>query len=105
MDFYLRQIFFELLPATPWLLGGLSGLAIVSFSPLGKALALRVRRGKDVPGAEALAEETSALRGELGEVLERFDFLERAPVADRAATGGAMLPGAAGSGEGPATPS
>lgn len=63
-----------------FLFGG--GTAVMlSFSPLGKALAERIRHGRQPLPApdvdEALYEEVDRLRQELAEVHERLDFAER----------------------------
>ena len=62
----------------PWLVGGLILIAAVSFSPLGRMFAgyLRDRR-RDAEALESMLAETSALRGVLGEVVERLDATER----------------------------
>lgn len=53
---------------------------LLSFSPLGKALAERIRHGKQPlasPDMTGLFEEVDGLRAELSEVHERLDFAER----------------------------
>lgn len=54
---------------------------LLSFSPIGKALAERIRFGRQaLPAAEtdpALYEELDQVRRELSEVHERLDFAER----------------------------
>lgn len=62
----------------PWLVGGLILIAAVSFSPIGRLWVgyLRDRR-RDAEALEAMLSETSALRGVLGEVVERLDATER----------------------------
>jgi hypothetical protein len=55
-------------------------IAALSFSPLGRALADRIRRGGGDPAAAmdpAVYEELDRLRQELGELQERVDFTER----------------------------
>ena len=63
-----------------FLFGG-GALVGISYSPIGKAIADRVRHGKSpVLAAEpdpAVYEELDHLRAELGEVQERLDFAER----------------------------
>jgi hypothetical protein len=49
---------------------------LLAFSPVGKALAERIRGGARGPDPEVLA-ELDQLRGELMEVQERLDFAER----------------------------
>lgn len=76
--------------------GGGTAVAM-SFSPVGKAMAARIRGGG--PGAEPhpeILEELDQLRHELTEVQERLDFTERL-LADKRQEG-AVLPGT----EGPA---
>lgn len=55
-------------------------LVLLSFSPLGKALADRVRHGKQPRGPlidDALYDEVERLRGDMTEMQERLDFAER----------------------------
>ena len=63
-----------------FLFGGGSVVAI-SFSPIGKAFADRVRHGKSpLPAPEldpAVYEELDHLRADLSEMQERLDFAER----------------------------
>jgi len=63
-----------------FLFGG-GTLVVLSFSPIGKALAERVRFGKQpLPAPEvddALYDEVDRLRLEMNEVHERLDFAER----------------------------
>jgi hypothetical protein len=63
-----------------FLFGG-GSLVGISYSPVGKAVADRLRHGKSpLPAAEpdpAVYEELDHLRAELGEVQERLDFAER----------------------------
>ena len=62
----------------PWLVGGLILIAAVSFSPLGRMFVGYLRdRHRDAEALEAMLAETSALRGVLGEVVERLDATER----------------------------
>jgi len=66
--------------AITFIFGG-GTLVLLSFSPLGKALAARIRHGKVALPApevdEALYDEVDRLRHELNEVHERLDFAER----------------------------
>ena len=65
--------------AIVFLFGGASLIGF-SFSPLGRALADRIRHGALPHGAEpdlAVYEELERVRGELGELQERVDFTER----------------------------
>lgn len=72
--------------AITFLFGG-GTLVLLSFSPLGKALAERIRHGKQpLPAPEidpALYEEVDLLRAELGEIHERLDFTERLLASDK----------------------
>lgn len=56
-------------------------MVLLSFSPLGKALAERIRHGRQplpAPEAdEALYDEVDRLRLEVTEIHERLDFAER----------------------------
>jgi len=55
-------------------------IAALSFSPVGRALADRIRHGGADPAAAtdpAVYEELDRLRQELGELQERVDFTER----------------------------
>jgi hypothetical protein len=66
--------------AITFLFGG-GTLVFLSFSPLGKALAERLRHGKQAlpPPAvdDAVYDELDRLRIEMNEVHERLDFAER----------------------------
>jgi hypothetical protein len=66
--------------AITFLFGG-GTLVLLSFSPLGKALAERVRHGRQpLPAPEvdpALYDEVDQMRAELSEIHERLDFTER----------------------------
>ena len=70
-----------------FLFGG-GTLVLLSFSPLGKALAERIRHGKQpLPAQEvdsALYEEVDHIRAELSEIHERLDFTERLLANDKA---------------------
>lgn len=77
-DWYLAQVLASLLAALPWLLGALGSVALVSFSPLGRALLRHLReRGREAETSEALLQEIGDLRALLGETLERLDATER----------------------------
>ena len=69
-----------------FLFGG-GTLVLLSFSPVGKAFAERIRHGKQpLPAPEidpALYEELDQIRAELGEVHERLDFTERLLANDK----------------------
>lgn len=65
----------------------------VSFSPVGRAIADRIRGERAVPDPEpALYEEVERMRGELSELHERVEFTERllANSRDREALPGAQ---------------
>jgi hypothetical protein len=75
---WLTQVLYKLLEVFPWLVGGSVGLAIVSFSPLGRGILRHLRDSKrDAALNEQVLAELTALRGELGEVMERLDSTER----------------------------
>lgn len=62
-----------------FLFGGMT-LIGVSFSPVGRALADRIRYGKSAPeldASSAVLAELDGVRSELIEVQERLDFAER----------------------------
>ena len=60
------------------LLFGGGTLIILSFSPIGRALADRIRRRGGVPEPDpAVHEELARLRDEIAELHERVDFTER----------------------------
>ena len=71
-----------------FLFGG-GTVVLLSFSPLGKALAERIRHGKQpLPAPEvdtALYEEVDHIRAELSEIHERLDFTERLLANEKAA--------------------
>lgn len=66
---------------------------LLSFSPVGKALAERIRHGKmplQAPDPDpALYDELDRMRAELNELHERVDFTERMLARGSDATGGA----------------
>lgn len=74
--------------AITFIFGG-GTLVLLSFSPLGKAFAERIRHGRQpLPAPEidpALYEELDHLRAELSEVHERLDFTERLLANDKTA--------------------
>lgn len=77
-DWYLAQVLASLIAALPWLLGALGTVAVVSFSPLGRALLRHLReRQRDAELSDALLQEIGELRALLGETLERLDATER----------------------------
>ncbi|UCG88297.1 MAG: hypothetical protein JSW71_07060 [Gemmatimonadota bacterium] len=79
-EWFWMQILYALPDALPWVLGGLAGLAMISFGPLGRALTQRLRRGEEeAERLEGVLQELTLLRGELGEVLERLDYAQRRP--------------------------
>ena len=75
----LKMIFLNTAAAVvPFILGGLVLIAAVSFSPLGRLWIGYLRqRKRDSEALEAMVEEIAALRGVLGEVVERLDATER----------------------------
>jgi hypothetical protein len=57
--------------------GGGTAIAI-SFSPIGRAIAERIRGALPEPAADpAIYEELERMRGEMAELQERVDFTER----------------------------
>jgi hypothetical protein len=53
-------------------------LIAISFSPVGRAIADRIRgRGSEVGPDPAVYEELERIRGEMSELQERVDFTER----------------------------
>ena len=70
----------ESILAITFLFGG-GSLVAISFSPIGKALADRLRHGKSpLPAPEldaAVYEELDHLRADVSELQERLDFAER----------------------------
>jgi hypothetical protein len=53
-------------------------LIAISFSPVGKAIAERIRGRPSDPGPDpAVYDELERLRGEMAELQERVDFTER----------------------------
>jgi hypothetical protein len=75
---YLAQLLARTVEVLPWLLAGLGGLAIVSFSPLGRGLLRYLRTREDETALnEQLLQELEELRKVLGDVVERLDFTER----------------------------
>jgi hypothetical protein len=85
IEWLLRQIVYASIPVLPWITGGLGVVALVSFSPLGRAMAQRLSKGaEDSERSAAILEELGAIRGELEEVLERQYTMERM-LADSAA--------------------
>jgi hypothetical protein len=61
--------------AITFIFGG-GTLFLLSISPVGKALAERIRGGRPAPDPELLA-EVDALRADVAELHERMEFAER----------------------------
>lgn len=62
-------------------------LIVLAFSPVGRAIAVRIRGAEGAQGAgeaAALREEVELLRAEVGELHERMDFTERLLTQQRA---------------------
>ncbi len=62
-------------------------LIVIAFSPVGRAIAVRIRGAEGAQGAgeaAALREEVELLRAEVGELHERMDFTERLLTQQRA---------------------
>lgn len=66
-------------------------LIAISFSPVGRAIADRIRGQAQPDGDPAVYEELERVRGELAELHERLDFTERLLAQKREA---GQLPGA-----------
>jgi hypothetical protein len=83
-EWYLAQLVNRSVDIIPWLFAGLSGLAVVSFSPLGRGLVryLRARQGEAAVNEQILG-ELEELRKVLGEISERLDFTERRLAQDQ----------------------
>jgi len=77
-EWYLAQLVNRSIDILPWLLAGLSGLAVVSFSPLGRGLVryLRARQAESAINEQMLG-ELEELRKVLGDISERLDVTER----------------------------
>jgi hypothetical protein len=75
---WLLQLLYSSTAVIPWLVGGVLGLAVVSFSPLGRGILRHLRESKrDAALTEQVLAELTALRAELGEITERLDSTER----------------------------
>jgi hypothetical protein len=92
-NWWLMQFLYALPDALPWIFGGLAGVGMVSFGPIGRAFVRRLKRG-DVEAEllPAVLEELTLVRGELGEVLERLDYAERLVSRGHNAEVGPVLP-------------
>ena len=79
----------------PFFIFGGGALVAVSFSPIGRALAERLRgRGAQAETDPALLAEMDDMRAQLSELQERVDFAERLLAKDREPR--ALEPGAEG---------
>jgi hypothetical protein len=68
----------------PWALGAGVVAAILSFTPLGKAILRHLtERQRDSELLAVALDDLAALRGSVGEVLERLDVTERRLATDR----------------------
>ena len=58
---------------------GTGMLAVVAFSPIGRAIAARLRGPAELPSAEIdeLRDQVATLQQQVGELAERQDFTER----------------------------
>jgi len=74
-EYYWIQFLLELRPVLPWLIGMFGTASILSFGPVGRALARRLRYGAE--DAERNAALLDEVRNELAEILERLDAQER----------------------------
>jgi hypothetical protein len=77
-EWLLAQLTMRSIEILPWLVAGLSGLAVVSFSPLGRGLVryLRARR-EEMAITEQMLGEMQELKKVLEDISERLDFTER----------------------------
>lgn len=77
-DWLLAQLVIRAIDILPWLAAGLSGLAVVSWSPLGRGLIRYLRtRGETMAVTEQMLGELQELRKVLDEISERLDYTER----------------------------
>ena len=75
---FFGTILNRLVDVIPWLLGGIAGMALFTFSPLGRELVQRLRlRRHEVALSEAMLQELGEIRHLLGETVERLDATER----------------------------
>lgn len=81
---FWTQFFFRLSDILPWFAAGAAALVAVSLTPLGRALTRYLREARSGFHAAEGPPELAALRGDLAEVLERLDFIERAMIQQRA---------------------
>jgi len=75
---FWSQFFFTLSSILPWFAAPTIGIVIISITPLGRALTrfLReFRRSVELP--QEVLNELALTREQVGEVLERLEFLER----------------------------
>ena len=104
-EWYWAQFLFALPHALPWILGGLAGVAMVSFGPVGRALTHRLRRGaEEAERLESVLEELALLRGELGEALERLDYTRGPALGNDLSAGHPPSPPSTNSEKGVTTP-
>ena len=76
--YYLEIFFVRMASNLPWIIGVCGGLSIISFGPLGRAMARRLRHGtEDAERSVAVMEELTVIRRELEEVIERQYATER----------------------------
>ena len=93
LDWYLTQLLARSVEALPWLVGGLFGLGVFSWSPLGRGLIGHLRsRRTDAAVNEQLLRELEELRQLLGDVTERLDFAERKMAQERLGFSGLERP-------------
>ena len=77
-EHFLERLIWVLINSSPWLVGGLGALSIVSFGPLGRAISRRLRHGLEDPKqSHAILEELTVVRRELEELIERQYATER----------------------------
>jgi uncharacterized protein YbjT (DUF2867 family) len=75
---------------------GTGMLAVVAFSPIGRAIAARLRGPAELPSEEVdeLREQVATLQQQVGELAERQDFTERllAQAREKGALGSGSAP-------------
>jgi hypothetical protein len=77
-EYFLQRLIVVLINSAPWLLGGLGGLSMISFGPIGRALGRRIRHGTEgVEQSAMILEELAVVRQQLEEVIERQYVTDR----------------------------
>lgn len=81
---FWSQFLFRLSNVLPWFAAGAAALIAVSLTPLGRALTRYLREARSGSLSPDGHPDLAGLRGDLAEVLERLDFIERAMIQQRA---------------------